>query len=157
MTAEEVQNAQQSIPQAFPRLQSEPFEVKSPRTISYNCIGWAAGDDQNWWWPGGPYWPAGVHADDSISAFINAFETRGYLCCDSAESELGFERIALYVDDRGSVTHAARQLPDGRWTSKLGLQWDINHSLEGVCGPHPAYGRVAQILKRPIPATQPVS
>ncbi|MBI4658306.1 MAG: hypothetical protein HY735_05550 [Verrucomicrobia bacterium] len=66
--------------------------------------------------------------------------------------EPDFEKVVLNVDEQhGRVTHAARQLPDGRWTSKLGPQWDINHLLEGLCGPRPAYGDVAQILRRPAP------
>ena len=151
MTVEEIQLAQQVIPQHFPRLQREPFEVSSPRTTGYNCIGWAAGDNQNWWWPVGKYWPGGVLRDDSVTAFTTAFATCGYECCDSANLEPGYEKIVLYADEQqGRVTHAARQLPDGRWTSKLGPQWDINHLLEGVCGPAPAYGRVAQILRRPV-------
>ena len=152
MTADEIRLARQAIPQIFPRLLVEPFEVSSPRTIDYNCIGWAAGDKNNWWWPGGKYWPGGVQRDDSVPAFVAAFETRGYECCGSDSLETGFEKVVLYVDEQhGRVTHAARQLPDGRWTSKLGPQWDISHLLEGVCGPHPAYGRVAQILRRPLP------
>jgi hypothetical protein len=151
MTAEEIQRARQVIPRIFTRLQYESFEVKSPRTTDYNCIGWAAGDNQHWWWPGGRYWPTGLRADDSIPAFVAAFAAQGYEPSDSAALETGFEKIALYVDERERVTHAARQLPDGCWTSKLGPQWDINHTLEGVCGQPPAYGRVAQILRRLLP------
>jgi hypothetical protein len=153
MTVEEIRLALQVIPQMFPRLRHEPFQVKSPRTIKYNCIGYAADDEDHVWWPGGKYWPGGVQRDDSVPAFVAAFATRGYECCDSDAIEPGFEKVVLYVDEQyGRVTHAARQLTDGRWTSKLGPQWDINHLLEGVCGPHPAYGRVAQILRRPLPS-----
>jgi len=156
VTAEEIQLARLLIPRAFPRLGSEPFQVKSPRTAQYNCIGWAAGDDQNVWWPGGKYRPNGARPDESVAAFVTAFETRGYERCDSADLESGFQKVALYADaPAGRVTHAARQLADGQWTSKLGAQWDINHSLEGVCGPCPAYGRAAQILKRKIPQRAP--
>ena len=109
------------------------------------------------WWPGGRYWPDGIRSDESIAAFAHAFGNLGYERCDSAEFELGYEKVALYVDDRLSVTHAARQLSDGRWTSKLGRLWDIYDSLEGVCGPSPAYGLVAQIMRRPMPAAQPTS
>ena len=151
MTADEVRLAQQVIPQFFSRLKFEPFEVKSCRTVKYNCIAWAAGDEENVWWPGGKYWPSGIRPEESVPAFVAAFATLGYVPCDSADFEPGFGKIALYVNERNSVTHAARQLPDGRWTSKLGPQWDINHLLEGVCGLSPAYGRVAQILKRARP------
>lgn len=149
MTVEEIRLAQQVIPQFFPRLRYEFFQVQSPRTAQYNCIGWAIGDDQNVWWPDGKYWPAGIRKDESVATFIALFATLGYERCDSADLEPGFEKVVLYMDEQhGRVTHAAHQLPDGRWSSKLGPQWDISHSLEGVCGPSPAYGRVAQILRR---------
>ena len=48
--------------------------------------------------------------------------------------------IALYAKD-GLCTHAARRLPNGLWTSKLGYYHDIQHStpqsLEGYI-----YGKV---------------
>lgn len=135
MTAEEIRLALQVIPQNFPRLKYEPFQVQSPRTVKYNCIGWAAGDDQNVWWPGGKYWPGGVRRDDSVAAFIAAFATRGYECCDSDGLEPGFEKVVLYVDEQhGRVTHAARQLPDGRWTSKLGPQWTSTTCSKAYAG-----------------------
>jgi hypothetical protein len=44
-------------------------------------------------------------------------------------------------------THAARQLPDGQWTSKLGKYVDIEHSApEDVAGG--VYGEVMQFMKR---------
>ncbi|MGH7151714.1 MAG: DUF7689 domain-containing protein, partial [Planctomycetota bacterium] len=42
--------------------------------------------------------------------------------------------------------HLARQIEDGRWTSKLGEREDIVHALRGVEGG--SYGRVARILMR---------
>jgi hypothetical protein len=45
------------------------------------------------------------------------------------------------------VTHAARQLPSGAWTSKLGDWEDIEHNaLSGLESSF--YGRVSIILKR---------
>ena len=68
----------------------------------------------------------------------------------NASLEPGFEKVALYADRNEEVTHAARQTADGSWTSKLGEWEDIAHkSLEALCGDEPAYGTVAQILKRP--------
>jgi hypothetical protein len=43
-------------------------------------------------------------------------------------------------------THAARQLPNGRWSSKLGKLEDIEHALDDICGS--AYGSVVPVLKR---------
>jgi hypothetical protein len=58
----------------------------------------------------------------------------------------GVEKIAIYV--RSDIpSHVARQLPNGKWTSKLGLREDIEHDLEALEGPE--YGSVVLILSRP--------
>jgi hypothetical protein len=58
---------------------------------------------------------------------------------DSLESQ--YEKVALFAKD-GRVTHAARQLPSGRWTSKLGSDVDIEHELYAIEGE--VYGTVVQ-------------
>jgi hypothetical protein len=58
------------------------------------------------------------------------------------------EKVALYATDEGPA-HAARQLSNGRWTSKLGRDEDIEHELEGLAGSH--YGAVVQFLQRQVP------
>ena len=72
--------------------------------------------------------------EENIAAFIAAFGTQDFAPCDSAEIQAGLEKIALYA--QGSTpTHAARQLPDGWWTSKLGPNIDIEHAnLDAVAG-----------------------
>lgn len=86
---------------------------------------------------------------ESLDSFRAIFEAAGYQPCDSQELEPGFEKVAIYVDAAGEPTHAARQVENGNWTSKLGRWEDIEHSapssLEGV---DPAYGTVALILRR---------
>src|ERR1700739_3378171 len=140
-------------PSDLPNLREEHHAVTSPATDDYNCIAWAAGDTVNWWWPDDPrigygYWPKNVPRAETILAFLQAYATIGYIQCDDATLELGFEKIALYTLN-GIPTHAARQLPDGRWTSKLGPYEDIEHvNLECLQGP--CYGRIAVFLKRAI-------
>ena len=73
----------------------------------------------------------------------------GYTPCDGDVLEVGQVRIALYATTTGTPTHAARQLPDGRWTSKLGRWEDIEHRLPDLEGE--SYGAVVQIMKRPTP------
>ena len=72
--------------------------------------------------------------------------------CQDAEVINGIEKIAIYADAFGDFTHAARQLRDGRWTSKLGDLDDIEHeSLEEVAGaPDCDYGVVVRYMMRPI-------
>lgn len=135
----------------FPRLSRFAYTITSPSTPEYNCIAWAVGDTGRWWWPVAgsyAYWPSNVPVQETLDVFIQAFATLGFMPCDDSQIEQGYEKVALYVDLNGKPTHASRQLPNGRWTSKLGKIEDIEHELEGVAGS--VYGSVAQILKRPI-------
>lgn len=132
----------------FPRLQNTPYRVTSPPTWRYNCIAWAAGDESRWWWPMDPfYWPAGVPSEETISAFETAYQTIGYEVCADGTLEAGIEKVAIYADRSGAPKHAARQLDDGRWTSKLGRSVDISHTLEGL--ESAAYGRAVRFMARP--------
>lgn len=134
------------------------FVATSPASLEYNCIAWAAGETDRWWWPdsmGLSYWPEGVPRRETVDAFVQAYRTLGYESCDSQSPEFGVEKIAIYVNDLGlrRPTHAARQLPSGKWTSKLGRREDIDHDgLHGDYPPDCRYGQVAVILSRPRPA-----
>ena len=80
----------------------------------------------------------------------------GFEPCENGDYEEGFEKIALYVNQRNNVTHAARQKPSGKWISKLGVNIDIEHgsanSLEDEGLTDDEYGKVIRFLKRPNPA-----
>jgi hypothetical protein len=137
-----------ALDDAFPYLAAEGFTETSPATSNYNCIAWAAGRTDDVWWPdveGLGFWPVGVPRAETLEAFYQAFESLGYARCEGSQLEAEFERIALYALG-GSPSHAARQLADGTWTSKLGQWIDITHSLRAVEGP--VYGQVAGFLKR---------
>ncbi len=133
----------------FPRLAVGNFTITSPSTLRYNCIAWAVGDDTKWWWPVGKYWPGGLPQSSSLDAFTMMFGTLGYTPASESAFEENFEKIALYVNSQKLVTHAARQLPTGRWTSKLGPSFDVSHTLDALEGG--SYGTVGKILKRPLP------
>jgi hypothetical protein len=126
------------------------YEVTSPADETYNCIAWAAGETDRWWWPdplGSDFWPDAVPRSVTLAAFVLAYETLGYRVCDSDAAVPGLEKIAIYVNHEGRPTHAARQMSDGLWTSKLGRAEDITHRLDGLVGE--TYGSVAQIMQRP--------
>ncbi len=135
----------------FPNLQRTTYEVKSPRDQRYNCVAWAAGETHRWWWPIHAYWPTGVSSEETVEAFVQAFQSLGYGACESARPESNCEKIAIYADASGTPTHVARQIDNGNWTSKLGSLEDIEHAdLQGL-EDHPSrgdYGRVVRILKR---------
>jgi hypothetical protein len=65
--------------------------------------------------------------------------------CGDADLEDGYEKVALYAL-RGIPTHAARQLPSGAWTSKLGALEDVQHPLDGLQVED--YGAPVRYLKR---------
>ena len=146
----------------FPGLGDTAFRVTSPATRDYNCIAWAAGDTAHWWWPDADpdndaiFWPAGVVLEETLDAFVAAFATVGYIPCSGEQPEPGFERFALFAK-AGVPTHASRQLPSGRWTSKLGFREDIEHDLNAVSGD--VYGTIALLLRRsitsPLPSASP--
>ena len=89
-----------------------------------------------------------------MESFVQAYAAIGYEVCGSGsrEPEVGFQKIALYVDEDGVPTHAARQLPNGEWTSKLGRSEDISHrtleALESGENKMLGYGSAALILKK---------
>ncbi len=136
----------------FPNITNANHRITSPATADYNCIAWASGDTNHWWEPG-IYWPAPCHDGEfGIGVLADLLVHLGYEPCDSDAPESGFTKIALY----GSTlfyTHAARQLPNGLWTSKLGKLEDIEHDL-----PHTiaggVYGEVMDIMKRKINANK---
>jgi hypothetical protein len=137
----------------FPGLRATPFRMTSPADPKYNCIAWAANDASDWWWPLGEaadvVWPDSAAREVTLSAFTVAFSTIGYIVGGDESLEPGFEKIALFADVAATPTHAARQLPSGAWTSKLGNAEDIEHDLRALEGE--IYGAVALILKRPLP------
>ncbi len=63
-------------PQDHPYLTEDTFNITSDCDPIYNCIAWAAGDNQNWWWPDDMeigYWPVGIPRIESMDAFVQAY------------------------------------------------------------------------------------
>lgn len=141
---------------SFPNLipgKAGNHRLTSWSTSRYNCIAWAADDPMRPWWPGSisgyPHWPENAINEVTVPAFISAFQTLDYECCDDSQLEPGFEKIAIFAWPNGEPQHAARQLSDGAWTSKMGAYYwpDIRHStLDAVAGP--SYGNPVQFMKR---------
>lgn len=141
----------------FPKLQSDAaFEITSPETDCYNCIAWACERNDLWIWPPLPgippeeneYWPDGIPENIDVSSFVKVFQSFGFEQCENDKYEEGFTKVALYVyADSTTCSHAARQMRDGTWTSKLGTSNDIKHSKpQSISGPF--YGNVYCFMKR---------
>jgi hypothetical protein len=126
------------LEQLFPELAGGAYRVTSPQDRDYNCIAWTVGDSHHWWWPGRDvdreYWRLGVPRERTRGAFVLALSSVGYTVCEGEGLETGYEKVALFVDVDGRPSHAARQLPDGRWSSKLGKMENIEHGLRDLEG-----------------------
>ena len=107
-------------------------------------------DTAHWWEPLHPdaFWPQGAPQAYTTSAYVAAFGLSGYVPCRSPDREPGYEKIALFVDQQGVPTHAARQLSADYWTSKLGPFIDIEHELTALEGHE--YGQIFVILRRRV-------
>lgn len=137
----------------FPRLTPQNHRVIGEATNDYNCIAWACHDTSRWWQPGPvSYWPVpATPADSGVGDLIAMFTSLGFVECESADLELGFEKVAVYGLSQLLYTHAAILLPTGKWTSKLGAWELIEHDTpEDVAGG--VYGDLYQFMKRPLTA-----
>lgn len=135
----------------FPNLQAGNHRVTSPPDKLYNCFAWAAQYTDRWLDPERPagYWPPGISLRLTLTTLTAVYAQHGYVRCNFPDHEAGYEKIAIYTDGRGIPTHAARQLPNGRWTSKLGENADIEHdTLDVLDGP--VYGGAVRYLRRPL-------
>lgn len=140
----------------WPALGPHNGRLTSAETPDYNCLAFAAGKTDEWWEPyvvppeqPGIYWPPGVHPDNRPEDWAAALATVGFEPCDDGAPEAGFEKVVIYVNASGAAAHAARQLTDGRWTSKLGALEDIEHdALEALEGSF--YGAPRLWLRRAL-------
>ena len=133
----------------FPNSKIDPFLVTSPQTTTYNCIAWAFGDNTRWYWPDPSniyYWPSNIPREINIDSFIKLFSSIGYKTCYDGVHEKGFEKVAIFIATKESATHVARQLENGFWSSKLGPNIDVQHSIKSMEGRD--YGMVKIYMKR---------
>jgi len=136
---------------AFPNLTPNNSIDTSPKDESYNCIAFALDDTNHWWCPL-RYWPSDIPSEPTIQTYIQLFEKYGgYEVCKDGSLEDDCEKIALFAleFENGLLisTHAAKQLPNGWWQSKLGKSKDIAHTNpEDLNGP--LYGRPVTFMRR---------
>ena len=144
-------NDRQEVEAQLPRLSGGDYRITSSKTVAYNCFAWAAKDTTRVWSPvmlgSGVYWPPGIPALPSLSGVFDAYTICGFEVCGSPDQEDGYEKIAIFTTAQGDPRHAARQLPNGAWTSKLGDHVDIEHDQLDLVG-GPFFGEPAVYMRR---------
>ena len=149
-----------AVESAWPKLKTEGYQVKSKSTlftdktaVPYNCIAFAADVQDEWWEPdaqGNWAWPI-AKREFTLECYAEAYRSKGYEDCDNKDVEAGYEKIAIYTLNN-IPTHAAKQLPDGRWKSKLGQREDIEHNTTEALE-NPQYGAAQKFMKRKLQVT----
>jgi len=133
----------------FPGLLTTGYEVTSPQDPKYNCIAYAVGDVNHFWYDAnvrGYYWPPDEPSADTLDGWLRVFAIHGYRETENDSLEGPYEKIAIYAGPEGPE-HVARQKASGAWTSKMGKGRDIDHaSLAALEGK--AFGKVVKIMKR---------
>jgi hypothetical protein len=92
-----------------------------------------------------------VGREFTLPAFERAFGSIGYKKSKNECLESNIEKVAIFATrlSKGAamVTHAARQIESGCWTSKVGVRgFTITHRLASLEGDF--HGRVVLILSR---------
>ena len=153
MTAEE----EWQLTVLFPGLRNSTFKITSSPDFTYNCVAWVIGITNEWWEP--RYregtWPDHIPQERTVAAAILALANVSYEECGDGRIEENVEKVAIY-GARDQFLHVAKQLPSGRWSSKLGRAWDIEHELEALTstanlGGPVQYGEVVAYMRREQP------
>jgi hypothetical protein len=137
----------------FANSAGKSCDEKSPKCDKYNCIAFAMGDVDRWWWPtkrptAGVFWPLhGIgHREPTVSNFMAMLHQQGFSSCQDGNYEQGFDKVELCSQPFDRVTHIAKLLPDGTWHSKLGPDEDVIHELSALEGSK--YGKVVGFYRR---------
>jgi hypothetical protein len=151
--------AQLAAESQIPSLQGSSYEPQSNRNPGYNCFAWAIRDSDHVVAPPGTAswarWSDKVPTWETLATYIQFYECEGgFERCVDGSLEQGYEKIALFTSENGDPLHAARQLPSGRWTSKLGKGIDVEHDLDTIDGQE-LVGSLAVFMKRPCPGPPP--
>ena len=136
---------------AFPNLSGEDFEIVDQPSDLYNCIAYAANDTSQRWDPNTEdYWPPWAPGNNLLDSLKQVFTGLGYEECEDSCLENGYLKVTLY-EEQGEAKHAAIQMPNGLWRSKLGYGPVIEHrNPESLAGG--IYGDPAVFMRRAISA-----
>ena len=83
------------IDEEFPGID---YRITSEQDNYYNCIAWAAGNNDDWWSHHEDYRWIGERGP-GIQTLVTLFNTLGYVECDIDSPEVGYVKVALYAKE----------------------------------------------------------
>ena len=124
----------------FPDLDADYVYETGNRDLTYNCVTWAMGIDDEW-----------IDIDD-INQTVSDFEARGFVRTKKNAGEATVHLIGQ--SEKGHLSHAivkyrGRRLatmPDDLWESKMTEGQRFTHNKDGLCGDH--WGQILASLKK---------
>jgi hypothetical protein len=127
----------------FPNLTNE-FTYSSLKNGDYNCIAWIEKNEEDWI----QFYDEFGRLIKNPERYIHHFSQLGYAPTNNGNLETGKQKIAIYIASSSNrFKHVARQLEDGRWTSKLGEWEDIEHNTaENLLGG--SYGDILKFMEK---------
>lgn len=132
--------------QRFLKLFPNSFVAVGPATERYNCIACSLGIRNEVVWPGA-----------ALESFDRLYQDHGFRPLTTLDTTLdpALEKVVLFGKTLSggalTATHAAKQLADGDWLSKLGDTPLIRHrALESLSSD--VYGQPVRVYARPRPA-----
>jgi len=134
-----------------PKLRGKNWKIiySENKLLDFNCIAFVLDVYDNWYGSSTEFWPyKTMSRSPKLENYIKYFSTFGYNICNNDSFENEFDKIAIYIDSDGNVTHASKQFQN-MWRSKLGESNIIEHKLEWLSGyDFDNYGDIGAIMKR---------
>lgn len=137
-----------NLERLHPNLSIQGYHISSCKTPYYNCFAWAS-EISHLWIDNYGSWPVELPMELTLETYVKYFGRLGYLPANSLDEsvEEGYSKVAIYANSENEPTHAARQLPTGKWTSKIGALQDIEHNnLKAL--EDDRFGKAVVILKK---------
>lgn len=93
---------EQELEAVFPGLVGAAWEIASPRDPTYNCVAFALGDTDRWWWPlalpaSAAHWPEDVPRAETVEAVASMLATLGFAPTDDESPSDELWKVALYA------------------------------------------------------------
>jgi len=157
------ENERDLIEMLFPGLKKQAYTITDGPTpllihlktchiianpYAYNCIGWSLCSIFNGWFqPPSNLLQAAPKLQ--LKWFDQFYAAKNWKISKNCKPEKGVRKIALYCNAKGYPSHAAKQIEDDWWESKLGQGHRVVHpgtgSLEGE-----QYGKVTRCYEKDL-------